>query len=405
MIGSRLFFALIVMWPLACGADDRVKPDYAFDGAISRQVLENYLARAITMNGMSYSPCFEDDLRMVDSLDAKLLSFVAYLWGQPPADEEAYWRHVKSVAERIHRSDPDRILQAGVFEAIYDGIDRLTIPAWVFEACGEPVEARNFSYAAMLFDNGFGRNHWGPGASIPDITKPETRRWFYYRAAQYIDSGYEAIEFGQIALTAAGDPELRHLGELLKRVRRYAATKARRHYVLMNTQTDVTARPLVYEGKLLFDFLNFPLRPKEVPGQPEKAILELGHADTIIGRSPGGVHPSGWHCEHLPYLVNFDQCLASGREGQPNTGLPWVWGYEEAAWLAHQPAEYRNEWLAYAHDWVRRTDPNGHLTMPGSLPLAVKVHDDRWYRANTPSTACPTGGGQETTIKAIWNKP
>jgi len=82
--------------------------------------------------------------------------------------------------------------------------------------------------------------------------------------------------------------------------------------------------------------------------------------------------------------------------------MHYIWGYDEICWFAHQPAEYRNFWLKYAWDWVRRHDPNGYLQMPGSRTLANPVGKKNWYWANTPSKAVPIGFGQEETIKAIW---
>jgi len=380
-------------------------PSYEFDGAISREVLDNFLSRAITVNAMSFSPHFDDDLRMLDNIGAKFIGRVAYLWGHPPADETAYWQKVSQAAGEIIRADPDRIVQACVFEAVYEGLDRVPVPPWVFEEFGLPVENRTFSYEAMLFENGQYRNLWGPGGSVPDITRPETKLWFFYRARNYIDAGYEAIHFGQLGLIGAGDDNLAHWKDLLDRVRAYGATHARRHYVLFDAHVVVQKVTPAVDGQMLLDFLSFPLRPKEAAGDPQKAVLEMGHADTVYGRSPGGIHPSGWRCDHMPYLVEFDQCHASGKEGQPGLGPPFVWGYEEAAWFAKQPHPYRNQWLEYAQDWLRQNDPNGHLQMPGSVPTAVKLKNTRWYRANTPTNAVPEGYGQEITIKNIWKNP
>ncbi|HUW59471.1 MAG TPA: hypothetical protein VMZ06_00580 [Candidatus Bathyarchaeia archaeon] len=376
--------------------------NYQFDGSISRDVLDNFLSRAITMNGMSFSPCFDDDLRMLDHIGAKFIGRVAYLWGQPPGDEAAYWQQVRQAAQHIRQPDPDRIVQACVFEAVFDGVNGIKAPGWVFEEFGLAPEQRTFSYDAMLFEDGRYRDLWGPGGSVPDITRLETKLWFYYRARNYIDAGYEAIHFGQLGLIGANDPGLAHWKDLLDRVRAYGAARARRHYVLFDAHVVVQNIMPAVDGRMLLDFLSFPLRPKEVPTDPQKAILDIGHADTIYGRSPGGLHPSGWPCDHMPYLVEFDQCHASGHEGQGGLGPPFVWGFEEAAWLAKQPAQYRDEWLAYTHDWLRKNDPNGHLQMPGSVPTAVKLNASRWYRANTPSAACPDGYGQEDAIKAIW---
>ena len=62
-------------------------------------------------------------------------------------------------------------------------------------------------------------------------------------------------------------------------------------------------------GKLLLDFHSFPLLVAttcKTPDKPQEAILKVGFSDGIYGRSKGGETPSGWKCEHLPYLVEID---------------------------------------------------------------------------------------------------
>jgi hypothetical protein len=60
----------------------------------------------------------------------------------------------------------------------------------------------------------------------------------------------------------------------------------------------------------------------------------------------------------------------------------------------------RAAWLKYAWDWVRQTDPNGFLQMPGSRTATSP--DIRWYFASNPSPAVPTGLGDEAAIQTIW---
>jgi hypothetical protein len=159
---------------------------------------------------------------------------------------------------------------------------------------------------------------------------------------------------------------------------------------------------LVRSGQLLMDFHSFPLRIMETPNKPQEAILKVGFADSIYGRSKGGTTPSGWTCEHLLYLVEIDNWGVSKTPGQPKAGSIWIWGYDEITWFAHQNQPYRSNWLRYAHAWVRRTDTNGHLQMPGSRTLVSPRDDLRWYYANKPSPAVPNGFGDEEAIRVIW---
>jgi hypothetical protein len=104
----------------------------------------------------------------------------------------------------------------------------------------------------------------------------------------------------------------------------------------------------------------------------------------------------------LPYLVEIDNWGVSKTPGQPKAGSIWIWGYDEITWFAHQDQQYRSNWLRYAWDWVRKTDTNGHLQMPGSRTLVSPLDRKRWYYANKPSRTMPEGFGDEAALAAIW---
>ena len=159
---------------------------------------------------------------------------------------------------------------------------------------------------------------------------------------------------------------------------------------------------LMRNGQPLLDFNAFPLRIMEVPDQPQEAILKLGFSDGIYLRSKGGLTFSGWTCEHLPYLVEFDNYGVSRHPGQPNEkgNFIWVWGYDEITWFAHQTKEYRGQWLQYAWDWVRQTDPNGFLQMPGSRTATSP--ETHWYFANHPVRQFLPGLDDEDALCAVW---
>jgi hypothetical protein len=373
--------------------------DYRFDGKISRKVLENYLSRSVTAMSLCMGQGnVDDNLRMVRNMGVKYAGRVLFLWGGEGGFEASLPR-AKAIAERIHRDDPDVILQGCVFEIVTKQVEQVQVPARVFAEFGLPVERRSYRYADMLFPDGKFRNHWAPDQSVPDITRTETRMWFFHQATAYIDAGMEGMHFGQVALIGATDKDWVGWRDILARVRRYARSHARRHLALCDAHTP-DGGP-IYEGKLLFDVHAFPLRIKETAGQPQKGELQMGYLDTLYGRSRGGITPSGWTCEHLPYLVEFDNWGSSGKAGQG--GMPyWTWGYDEICWLAHQPEAYRNEWLGYAWKWVREHDASGFLQMPMSRCLADPVDGKGWYYGNTKSAACPDGMGVEETIKAIW---
>lgn len=375
--------------------------DYRFDGRIPRDVLECYLSRAITMMDLlTGKGDVDDNIRMLTETGVKFAGRTVYRWGGESQLPKLLPK-AKTIAAKVHEADPEMMLQAGIFEIVTTDVDRVAVPRWVFEEFGLEPEDRAFHYEKMIYPDGRWRDHWVKGGSVPDIRQLETRMWFFYLAAEYIGVGCEAIHFGQVALIGAKDVGMKHWWDVLSRVRRYAAKHARRHLVLCDAHVPTGGR--LYGGdKLLFDFHTFPLRIAAVAAKPHEGVLRKGHVDSIYGRSKGGLTPSGWRCESLPFLVELDNWGRSGKEGQDIGGC-WIWGYDEICWFAHQSADTRNQWLRYAWRRVRELDPNGWLQMPGSRCLAAPVGGRLWwYSANRPSKAVPDGFGQEDTIKAIW---
>lgn len=409
-LGKKILLGVgMLLTPLAVNADDS---RYYFDGnGISREVLENYLDRSATMvyllipdkpEGRRELPYHADDVRMAKDMGAKFLGRALYRWGgESRLNDPDFWDSARSIAEDIHAHDPEVIIQGCLFEVITPDVNNVPIPAYVFEAFNIPVEKRNFSYEGMLAENGKFVNHWG-NSSVPDISRIETKLWFYYLASQYIDIGCEAFHLGQIEMIGMNDKDLSHWSELIGKIRGYAALNSRRHWVVLDAHTP--SGGIVKDGVSLIDFNSFPLRIKEIPGQPMRAELSMGHLDGIYGRSKGCKTPSGWECDHLPFLVEFDNYGISRTPGVADLSSHFVWGYDEISWFALQNEDYRNEWLRYAYGWIKENDANGHLEMPGSRMITCPNESMGSYRANRRSDSCPVGYSQEETIKEIWNK-
>jgi hypothetical protein len=378
--------------------------DHQFEASISEPVLRNYLSRSMTlMYLLTRQEDFDDNLRMMVNSGVKFAGRAVYNWGREEGGEAALPEKLiraKANAGRVHAADPDVILQACIFEIVSRQVDRLPVPAWLFESLGRPVEGRNFRYDEMTYPDGRFQNHWGRDASVPDVSRDETKLWFHYLAASYIDAGCEAIHYGQVQLMDGNDPKLDHWADVLDQARRHAAKKARRQWVLCDAH--VPGGGFVRDGRLLFDFHSFPLRIEELPERPKQAQLRVGFTDALYGRSKGGITPSGWRCEHLPFLVEFDNYGRSRRPGDAGMGRFWVWGWDEITWFSQQPENQRNEWLRYAWSWVRANDRDGYLQMPGARCLSGAADGQRWYRVNRRSAAAPNGFGQEDTIRAIW---
>jgi hypothetical protein len=384
--------------------------DYHFDRTISRDTLDNYLSRSITMQSLiAGRGDLEDDLRMLTSIKAKFIGRSLCLWG----GEGNLLRNLETAKQQVPmviQADPEMILEACIFEIVTTQVEHVPVPDWTFAAMGRPAEKRNFRYADMLYPDGQRVDQWGPGSSVPDVSRPETKLYFYFLAASFIDAGFEAIHYGQVEIMNGNDPNLTHWPEVFALARAYAGKHARRHMVLCDAH--VPHGGLVKAGHLLLDFHAFPLRIMEVPDKPEKAILKLGFSDGLYNRSHGGITPSGWSCSHLPYLVEFDNYGVSKQPGQFQADggrFNWIWGYDEITWFAHQNKQDRSAWLHYAWNWVRTTDPNGYLEMPGSRTITNghrkapgEGAPSHWYHANNPSAAVPDGMGDEDTIRTIW---
>jgi len=383
--------------------------DFHFDSSISRQVLENYLSRSISFTELLHDDLTKpgnrrgvdprDNMRLILETKAKFVGRALFVWGRE-SNLAAFLETAEPFAAALHEADPEIVLQAADFEIVTRDVETISIPEFVLREFGQPVTNRNFRYESMLYPDGRFVDHWGRG-SVPDMNQIETRMWFYFLSTRYIDVGIEAIHFGQVGLMDKDDPG--HAGwlDMLGRVRAYAHKHARRHLLICDAHTPTGG--YVENGKLLFDFHSFPLRVVEVTNQPYKGILRVGYSDSIFKKSKGGITPSGWSCEHLPYLVEFDN-FGRSNPGKPSKS-PFIWGWDEITWFALLPEKERNDWLRYAWNWVNENDSNGHLEMPGSRVMTPGTPDGpRWYWANTRSDACPNGFNTESTIKEIWEQ-
>lgn len=406
------FLSCVAFLLLTFSAKGQEKSYHFDENGPSREVLENYLDRSITMvyllmpdkpEGNRIYSFHDDDLRMVKNLGAKFVGRSIYRWGgEALLNQPEFWDKARSLVNQLHAFDSDIIFQGCLFEIVTEEVNKVKIPQWAFEAYNLPVESRNFRYEAMLNKDGKRVDHWHRGSSVPDISRVETQLWFYFLACSYMQIGCEAFHLGQIELIGMNDPHRTAWSALIHKIRDYARTHARRHWVLLDAHTPYGG--MVKEGVSLLDFNSFPLRIKEIPEKPYESQLEVNHLDALYNKSEGCLSPSGWACDHLPYLVEFDNY---GRGQSPNvadTTSHFVWGWDEISWFAQQPEPYRNRWLTYAHQWIKQTDRNGHLEMPGCRMISCPNQTEGSYRANTQSAACPLGYSQEETIKSLWNQ-
>lgn len=407
----------LILFLVLCALNFTFAQDYNFKGSISREVLENYLERSITLMDFANMPKFstegdyphkELDIEFVRDVGAKFVGRAIYRWGGEDAlNNPQFFAYAKKLIEKLHEVDPDIIVQGAVFEAVYPTVNAVTISEWVFQEMNLPVEKRNFSYDKMVFENGLYKNHWGKGGSVPDITRLETRLWFLYLVGSYVKIGVEAIHLGQVKLMGANDASMKTWADFINHLRVFADKYARRNKIIFDAHTPDGS--MIYNGVSLLDFNSFPLRIKEdALDEPQKlkGVLAVGHTDSIYKRSAGCKTPNGWDCESLPYLVEFDNFGASNHVGKADLTDHFIWGYDEITWLFLQPQKEREAWLEYAYNWLKKTDKNGHLQMPATRILTFNKNQKEkiTVRSVPPHNGISHTLNLQHAIKRIWNK-
>ena len=154
---------------------DSKSRSYRFERKISREVLENYLSRAISMEGLlNGRGDLDDNIRMLRSVGAKFVGRSLCLWGN---EANLLQNFETAPGSRFptgssSTADPDMILQACIFEIVTSQVEQIPVPEWAFKALGQPVEQRNFRYADMLYPDGRRQNQWGQNSSVPDVSRP-----------------------------------------------------------------------------------------------------------------------------------------------------------------------------------------------------------------------------------------
>lgn len=408
----KITYLYILVIVISSCSDNHQKTTYYFnETGISRNNLENYLNRSVTMaefltvdpfcNDATY-PDKERDVKLIENIGAKFIGRSIYRWGDEKDfnDPRFLYNAIKLISE-VHSKDEDVIFQAAIFEVITTEVNSIEVPNWVFSELALEYEKRNFIYEEMLNQNGKYVDFWNTNESVPDITRTETQLWFMFLAGTYMNIGCEALHLGQIALIGMNDNNYEHWVVMLDRIRNYAKKYARRKWVLLDAHTP--SGGMISNGKSLLDFNSFPLRIKEITDKPQQSTLEMGYLDSFFGRSKGGITPSGWECTSIPYLVEFDNFGVSNRPGEATIDSHYVWGYDEITWFCLQEEAYRKEWLFYAYDWITEHDSNGFLQMPvcrimttGDGEPVKKCH------GNTRTVDFPNGLNIEETIKDIW---
>ena len=238
--------------------------DPRFNGSMSRAVMETYLSRAITMDGLtkmtwcpyncppppadSYDPAaFDQEVAMLASLNARFIGRAVSLWESEELVDGTAAR-AATVVQRINQAyaaagNVPPIVQGAVFEILSTSVTGRPIEDATAAAFGYPT-GRAFHIDSMRYQNmPTADTYWPnddntPSTKVyPDMSRLQTRMWFYQVATKYIKAGCEAIHFGQVDLMSKADPGHRYWWQMLSKVRAYAATNAARHLVLCDAHT------------------------------------------------------------------------------------------------------------------------------------------------------------------------
>lgn len=390
--------------------------------ALSNTTAHYYLSQALTLQGVGALSVAERQVlfRWAGAIGTRFAGRIGGFWFTPRSvgEEQASFDTTRRIAAELHAQQPAMIVQGTVFEIVYAHVDSLPVPNRIRATFGEDtirVPFRRFRFADMMYPGYFSATdsahyRWdarpaGQAPGVPDMSRPETQRWFYYVATRQIDAGCEALHFGQVMLMDNRDAGHHAWWGLLQRIRAYARTR-NRGWILCDAHTHGEyydpdpAHPLpTAQRQLLFDFHSFPLRPIEEDTLRHGLHgARLGYANwpeataAIYGQSGGGLAPDGQLCTHLLALVEFDNGPV-GIPGKPGQ-WPLVWGLDEMSWFATQPPAYRDQWLVYAYAQIKRLDPNAYIQFPGLRGVTSPPHADYLYRADQTS--------QGDVIRACW---
>lgn len=388
--------------------------NYFYNGTITNEVLNNYLDRAIVVSlfdrindDVDFT---EDNLRMILNTGAKYIARSYTVW-LPDASQEQTYPQIAAMIERAHKKDPDIIFEACIFETAWQGMNTIEIPDWVFNAFGQTPETRNFDYQKMLFPDGTMKDEFGAGISCPDITQLETRMFIYYRARVLMDMGFESLHIGQTWRVGQNDAGYQYYAQVLNMIRTYAQGHTRRGMVLINSHHNGDFKTA--DGKYLVDFICSPSclydqsnGAAHLPQEYNPQNADIRYSFGPYGTTGGGITPSGWYTEKMPYLVEFDNWMESPADiaGQlsSTTGIMCVpWGYDEISWYMNQPKWYRLRTLDYMYRTVQCYDTNGHFEMPG-LRSGFYIPDATVQYHSASRTNGSFNWAEEDTIRQIW---
>ncbi len=150
-----VYLCVLAIGFYACS--DHQNRNYYFDETgISRENLENYLHRSVTMAEFLTADPFcndgiypdkERDVKLILNIGAKFIGRSIYRWGdEEDFNKPGFLHNAKILVSKVHNNDPDVVFQAALFEAVTTEVNSIEVPEWVFTEFALPYEKRNFRY-------------------------------------------------------------------------------------------------------------------------------------------------------------------------------------------------------------------------------------------------------------------
>jgi hypothetical protein len=229
---ARLLGIVLPMW-LTCPV--AVAGDWDFDGQeqLTKSRIEAFLSRAVshfyTVRFGGYSQAeIQRTKQFLLHTGAKFIHGAELSWGMS-YPYHSYWDQCQAALAGFHATPglQDVMFEGFIAEHIGSNADDTLIPDWLWSYMGaQGINAtrtpspndnngRHYFHYPNFFDSNWRDiDRWGPGQSVPDITKTETKLYYRYLLREYIDAGFESIWFGQLGLTGAADGNNNALYEL-----------------------------------------------------------------------------------------------------------------------------------------------------------------------------------------------
>jgi hypothetical protein len=409
---------LCIIFPLWLTGLAAMAGDWDFDGQeqLTKSRIEAFLSRAVshfyTVRFRGYSQAeIQRTKQFLLHTGAKFIHGAELSWGMSYPDHY-YWDQCLAALADFHATPglQDVMFEGFIAEHIGSNADATLIPDWLWsymESQGinavrtpSPNDAggRHYFHYPNFFDSSWRYiDRWGPGQSVPDITKTETKLYYRYLLKEYIDAGFESIWFGQLGLTGAADGNNDALYDLCQFARDEAAQRGYRHAVILTSH--VNGR--YHDGQQILDYNCFPSRVRYSDHYPSGLEIDPGGDSTLIAITQ--------NAEDMPVLLEIDNYGCS----PPQVPFIGDGGFDEISGYAYKEPWQRQAFLEQYY-WEMRTYYNNlcnnrvYLAMPGRRDICLPGCSGE---LNTnPNVPYPSGYyspyaehcGDEDTIAALF---